>query len=1169
MIETDPFSDGAADRTLAELFAARVRQSPQALAAKAPDEDLSYAELDIRANRLAQFIRSLGIGPGDIVAIVMERSTALSVALWGVLKTGAAYLPIDPVFPEARRAFMLQDAGVALVVTEQRFERLLIDFEYTVFRLDADCSYLDDMPGSAPELPPGNDHLAYVLYTSGSTGNPKGCMLTHRAVVNRLLWMQKAYPIGPDDRILQKTVYTFDVSVWELFWPHLFGAALIYAKPGGHRDNRYLATLIEDEGVSVCHFVPAMLRLFLMSLDQGRCSSLRHLFASGEALPYPVMTDCLKLLPGAALHNLYGPTEAAIDVLYWDCRPRTDGKVPIGAPIDNIRVYLLKDDLCQSAPGEAGEICIAGVGLAAGYLNQPELTTIAFVDAPPIEGESRIYRTGDIGRLLPDGLIEYCGRRDSQIKLRGQRIELGEIEERLQSHSAISSAVATVQDEAGEDPKLVAYFVAADTAPDIADIKRHLAESLPAGMLPNFYHPMTALPLSVHGKVDRKRLPWPLEPMADPPAEVLDLQAQTPLGFVIEILDEGIGRSISPDEDLFDQGATSLTLALLAERIHERYGVELPLQAFMEQPTALAIAAHIDIRPVTRGKPPVGPSSAVSPQAEGMPIEAAILRHANSELGLAVTDPHDDLFDAGATSLTLVQLVEWVATEFGTVVEAETLLDAPSAAKIAALVAPDASPDPAMTPAPPRPAFPGAGETRIELPPVRFAETAFARTRAVDGELSLDMLGKVLSGLRGFDYEGTMRYSYASSGGLNSVHTYIWVDEGRAEGFPAGAYYYHPLEHRLYRTGSGAELRGAFKGRSEHGGPTATLVLIADFAAIAPIYREASAPLTFLEAGYMAQALHRPLADADIVATPISCAEPTSVRRGFALSDNQHYLHALSLGESNLIEASGPVPDRSERTENIWQLETIMRGVPERSIRNQADQEAFYAEKLHLRRFPHDTPTVELPDQADTNAELYPIRACQRTFKQQALTSLQLARLVALFRSGGPNNEYLYRNNGVHDLISLRLFVRPGAVQGVTAGFYDCAIDGVLTATVPYNDSLAAGVEASFGPSNRPVYREAGIVLFFVADRNAIERCGGRRTAARLYRSRELGPVDATETSRVRSRPLSDRRPHRSAPAFRLRLAGTRHYSSYHGRWVCPTSATQDLSASARLRYAS
>ena len=505
--------------TLHELFEERVAMHGSATAVICEHDKtfntpaLTYAQLNAKANQVAHLLRASGIGPGDIVGMIVERSFSMMIGILGILKAGGAYLPIAPDNPPDRIRYLLQDAGVRVLLVQQKTAQLG-SFEGKIINLEDPETYRGSEENPRSINQPGD--LAYVIYTSGSTGRPKGVMVEHRSVVNRLHWMQSAYPIGPDDVLLQKTPYYFDVSVWELFWWAMADAKLCFLRPGGEKIPMVLLDTIRRQHVSVLHFVPSMLNVFLEYLD-GRdaatfagLASLRRVFASGEALMPAHVRKFNGLLgdtTAAKLTNLYGPTEATVDVTFFDCPTRGDfDRIPIGRPIHNTRLHVIKDGRA-AAIGEAGELCIAGVGLARGYLNNPALTAEKFTGNPLHPGE-RIYRTGDIARWLTDGNVEYLGREDHQVKIRGLRIELGEIENTIREFPGVADCVVTVKRYSESVVLIVAYLVER-TQLDLPLLKNHLKERLPEYMVPSHFERIAEIPLTATGKADRNALPEP------------------------------------------------------------------------------------------------------------------------------------------------------------------------------------------------------------------------------------------------------------------------------------------------------------------------------------------------------------------------------------------------------------------------------------------------------------------------------------------------------------------------------------------------------------------------------------------------------------------------------------------------------------------------------------
>jgi len=499
------------DACLHRLFEAQAMRRADAAAVTCGQETLTYGELDRQANRLAHRLLALGAGPDVPVALCLERSPDMVPALLAVLKAGGAYVPLDPDYPAERLAFQITDSRASVLLAQASLPgglAALVPAGQTLV-LDGPAERLAVSSSEAPEVPAEPSGLAYVIYTSGSTGQPKGVMISHRAIVNRLLWMQEAFPLTPADAVLQKTPYSFDASVWELFSPLLAGARLVMAQPGAHRDPADLAREIIAQDVTVLQLVPSMLGPFLDEEETGKCRSLARVFCGGEVLP-AALRDRLFARLGAALCNLYGPTECAIDATFHPCR-RGDGlpAVPIGRPLSNVRATLLDRALHPAALGASGELCVGGAGLARGYLRRPELTAERFVP-DPFSGEpgGRLYRTGDLARHRPDGTLEFLGRINDQVKIRGFRIELGEIEAVLSAHPRVLQAVARVWED-GDHRRIAAYVVADGVPPSAEELRSFLAERLPSFMLPAAFVSLESLPLLPHGKIDRRALPAP------------------------------------------------------------------------------------------------------------------------------------------------------------------------------------------------------------------------------------------------------------------------------------------------------------------------------------------------------------------------------------------------------------------------------------------------------------------------------------------------------------------------------------------------------------------------------------------------------------------------------------------------------------------------------------
>jgi len=576
---------------LHELFEQQAARTPAAVALVFEGEELSYRELEKRAEQLAGRLRSLGVGPEQLVGVCMERSVGMVVALLAILKAGGAYVPLDPEYPQERLTFMVQDARLKLVLTSERQRALVDQWEVPVRSVDGDWEETEEVTDAAAEkaIP---ENLAYVIFTSGSTGTPKGAMNTHRAILNRLLWSQQQYQLSTSDRVLQKTTFSFDVSVWEFFWPLITGARLVLARPGGHQDPNYLADLIKDQQITTVHFVPSMLQVFLDEEVFERCQSLKRVMCSGEALT-PRLTERFFDSLSTELHNLYGPTEAAVEVTYWACSPDgQDRTVPLGRPIGNVEIYVLGAGMEPVPVGVLGELHIGGIAVARGYFNRPGLTAEKFIPNPfSDQPGARLYKTGDVARFLPDGNVEFVGRADQQIKIRGYRIELGEIEVALLGHPSVGEAAVVARAVAGGDTRLIAYLVAAQGKEyDIDALRSYLRTRLPEYMIPSIFMRLDELPLTQSGKVDRRRLP---EPDRSRPDQERGYEAprnsveESVAAIWSELLDV---EQVGVNDNFFELGGHSLLATQVLSRVREKLGVSIAVRRVFETPTVAAMA---------------------------------------------------------------------------------------------------------------------------------------------------------------------------------------------------------------------------------------------------------------------------------------------------------------------------------------------------------------------------------------------------------------------------------------------------------------------------------------------------------------------------------------------------------------------------------------------------
>ncbi|TCP59316.1 amino acid adenylation domain-containing protein [Tumebacillus sp. BK434] len=635
----DTVRDYELDETLLVPFARQAEGHPDRLALCGAGGAMTYGELHARSNQIAQLLQAQGIGRGDLVGLFMTRQTDLFSALYGILKAGAAYVPIDPDYPVERVRYMAQDSGIKALLTEAAHLPAAQDMlagtdglQTLVVLGAADAAAVQPagngassvlteadvrvQPDAAPDAISQPDDLAYMIYTSGSTGNPKGVRITHRAIVNRLCWHQEQFAAVPDDVVAQRTSVCFDVSVWELFWAHRHGAAVTVIPPATVKDPYALLRHLQDEQVSVIHFVPSLFAMFAGVMKQVEAAkrqlpALRWVITSGEALPAPTVGQWFDLYPqGAKIANLYGPTEAAVDVSCSVLEEKPAGNVLIGKPIANTRLYVL-DKAGQRCPVNVkGELYIAGVQLAEGYHNKPEQTAAAFLPNTQEPG-GRMYKTGDLARVLPDGNIEYLGRIDSQVKVRGFRIELGEVEQMLARHEAVTAAAVVTR--TGPDGNLeLAAFYTSEEALAPAALKEFLQARLPAHLLPAHLVLLPRLPLSPNGKIDRRALQQhPVQGAAKPRGRMPETELQQKVaGIWARVLER---EQVGLYDNFFDIGGHSLLLVRVHDLLQAELQADVPIVELFQYPTVHLLAEEIGRR--SQGAGQTKQRAAHAPQA--------------------------------------------------------------------------------------------------------------------------------------------------------------------------------------------------------------------------------------------------------------------------------------------------------------------------------------------------------------------------------------------------------------------------------------------------------------------------------------------------------------------------------------------------------------------------
>ncbi|WJV55293.1 non-ribosomal peptide synthetase [Prodigiosinella aquatilis] len=582
------------EKTLHAQFIAQKNKTPHAIALRSDKSLLTYQELDRHSTALASYLLEQGVVPGDKIGVYLYKGSTLVISLLGILKAGACYVPLDPSYPRDRLLYMVRHADARVIITEtalaanlEENERRLMD----ISALDLDAPY-------APDLPQVDDNaLCYVMYTSGSTGQPKGVMVRHRTVVNYLLWMQDAFALTPQDVVLNQSTFSFDVSVWEIFWPLIIGASCALIADDMKYDPALLADFMQQHQVTVAQFVPTALRVIAAAQVLPSCPRLQHLFSGGEALDQQLVNDLSAQFSGH-IHNLYGPTEATIFICHWLCQPGADLTiVPIGTPIPHARAYVLDEHRQPLPPGEAGELYLAGDTLALGYLNAPEQTQASFVPDPFVsDSADRMYKTGDIVRARMDGVLEFIGRVDSQVKLRGHRVELNEIEATLRTFSKLANVVValeTAQDT--QSQTLNAFYVLRENeTTHNQELKAHLSKYLPFYMVPSHFIELKKIPTLPNGKVDNAHLRHYLKKGGGNMSEKTTALGNGIETEIIKIWKQVLeNQKLSVHENFFDAGGNSLLMSKVHREIKKHLGIPISIMELFQYPTVKTLSSHI------------------------------------------------------------------------------------------------------------------------------------------------------------------------------------------------------------------------------------------------------------------------------------------------------------------------------------------------------------------------------------------------------------------------------------------------------------------------------------------------------------------------------------------------------------------------------------------------
>lgn len=1142
--------DYGSDTTIVSLFKDAVERHGNKTAVMYEGETLDFKTLDEYSTRVAIALKEIGVQRGDVVALMLDRSLHMMVALVGILKSGAAYLPIDTTHPKDRIRYILDDSSAKCLVTIPDFADFVcvddldtefVDIQNAISEINKD-SIASEAGFTESVLP---DDLAYIIYTSGSTGHPKGCMLEHKSAVNRLLWMADEYDIGPDDIILQKTPYTFDVSVWELFLPLICGSTMVLAKPKGQHDIAYLARLIAEKSVTICHFVPSVFSHFLQDKSSDQCVSLSRVFTSGEALPYPLVEDFLNRFD-SELHNLYGPTEAAVDVTYWKCEKNPGGKVFIGKPVSNTSLYVLDANHNIVPLGEEGELYLGGVQLSRGYLNRKELTEKSFIKNPyGISEADRIYKTGDKVRMQSDGNIEYIGRLDHQIKLRGLRIEIGEIEASILNHNKVKEVAVLVQDLETGDPKLVAYVSSEDKDLSLKVIREFLRKSLPEYMLPNALYVLDELPLTAHGKLDRKNMPW----KGDSPAIDDKSRKDEKNSSLIENIETKIagyfksalehGGNIESSEDVFELGATSFTLMQFVQWAKSEFDVDFPVEILLESTQISAMAKYIaentnsymeedkctsneinneefieELSDASTSQDGLLPSEGALEAIRVSNVVSDLRTYIENDLNFDGIEDDISLFDAGMTSFTIVQLVNYISNTYNVSLPVEMLLDEPSIQSVARVVSEK---------------LPYNGDTEVAKNidsnktevarkfegslDSKFRESTSANQkenkeirlnlyplndelyRSVDTEIhknkvDFSTLGQFLSPLARITLNDKPKYLYPSGGGKYPVQTYLTVHSDTVNGLDKGAYYYNPENNTLYCTHSGDTLFSEIG--SANGETSFCLHFVAEMDAIVPFYSDVSQSLVELDAGYMIGLLSKQQKPNNLCILPSVSFRPEPLRKILKLNSSHQYLVSLQVGCKSPKGVGGQLPGcwsdivskeicSTREFRGFDDIDSLDRH-PKFSSVPVEEQKEIAREKREIRKMDGNS-FVPLRFIKKRRSD-YELRSCKRSYLDKKVPFKSISKLLSLVY--GNDDQRLYWSS-IDYTVELYLFCKTNGVEGIPGGLYRYnKTDHSLSLINDAYDDIDKAITASHVPFNKTHYKLGKFSIFLTLAKNTV-----------------------------------------------------------------------------------
>ncbi len=1093
-----------------QLFEQQALNHPNQVATHFDGTELSYRELNQKANQLAGFLKKKGVGPEVLVGICLDRSHEMIIGLLAILKAGGAYVPLDKSFPRKRLKTIIEDAQIEVILTQHEYVNL-VDFK-GVHRIQIDNSdSFKNESDANPVQSAISDSTAYIIFTSGSTGKPKGVVVTHKPVVNLIEWMGKTFMFDQSDCVLFTTSLSFDLSVFDIFGMLAFGAKIHIVSDSQRKDFSYLAAVLCEQRITFWDSAPAAMHIlvpFLMKVKKPiKNKDLRLVFLSGDWIPLSLPDDIRNLFSGAEVISLGGATEATVWSNYFRIEEIDPGwsSIPYGRPIQNSKYYILDENLEPCPVGEIGDLYIGGVCLSEGYHNAPELTEKSFIPGPFIDNFGGIiYKTGDLARFYPDGNIEFMGRVDHQVKIRGFRVELGEIEKHLLKHQSVKDVLVEVKKDLIGDQKIVAYIIpSGDEVPSCQSLRTYLAGFLPDYMLINVVIPIAHFPITANGKVDRKSLPDLATNLkqndkdhessgkdgASHKKETIRETTQQITELFKKLLNT---TTIEAEQDLFSAGATSLTIVHAMQLINLDHQVEIPIDVILENPTIMEISTYIE-EAATGG---------VSTNSEGSPAETVeMCCHSQpiQEDTISGLDPEPQF--KGSPEEEGAQFSSEQTSDRSS--ESDNFGNADKPQKRPASIHTSSN----------RKQENDAPQTKDEasiplVTPYHNIDQAPGLEHLNFGskEISFSSLSDFLSLLKEEITSQGKKYLYPSAGGLYAVQTYVYIKQHAVKGLAAGIYYYQPVEHRLYPVTLGCRIEEEvffeyYRNVFQQAG--FCLFFIAQLNAVTPIYGVASEALMTLDTGYMLQLLASRQADYGIGTCSITGIDFDRISSYFELDSGHRFIHSMLGGpvnthELHTVSDSTGFFDYLQNTANLAPNYLSSKLQPELyetegstkrgtfTFLTPEEHKAHHQKNLHLRNVRQEEAIHLSPSNLDERG--YILRSTQRDYSSKKIGAAKFSDFLALLKMHAIDQQSLLhcRSSVPARMIKIYVYVKSDAVEGLNEGMY--CYQQEEHALTPIETDLQDFIKLSHYPGNRNYYNSSGFSLFFVADLEALKK---------------------------------------------------------------------------------